>query len=104
MSRNNSQAIDSDEDSCSSLNSRYASPLLSISPTEALEYDEKHVDSFNNTLDRKITNTKTNDERHQEFIRSIPFQKEKIIHNSNDQKEEELPDNQHRGGLQAGSH
>ncbi|SGZ39910.1 uncharacterized protein HGUI_02110 [Hanseniaspora guilliermondii] len=75
MSRSNSQAVESDSDSSNSLNSRYASPLLSISPNEVLEYDEKHADSFNSTLDEKITKIKTNDERHQEFIRSIPFQK-----------------------------
>ena len=77
MPRSDSHAVasNSESESPDSLNSRYASPLLSISPNEVLEYDATHIDSINSMLGNKVTKTKTNEERHQEFIESIPFVK-----------------------------
>ena len=79
MIENKDRIIESDSDldaeSSVSLNSRYASPLVSISPNEVLEYDVDYKERLNNTLDEKISKIKTNDERHQEFIDSIPFTK-----------------------------
>lgn len=79
MLENKDRIIESDSDldaeSSVSLNSRYASPLVSISPNEVLEYDVDYKERLNNTLDEKISKIKTNDERHQEFIDSIPFTK-----------------------------